>query len=1002
MSASTTDGFRDVSLPMRPTCRLMALLLTVSATVLVNLPYRYVPGAEWVVGRVTEAHRWEDVGSAQSPVMAGWPFRFWVAYETGLLAEGAPIDSAAVGQAFTGGHAPEGPGIAPEGSAFSVSDGNRFTIPWWTGEAESRWWSGRHLAFNLLFAAALAIASDRVLRWGAARAARSPDPLRARRWSECAAAAVVLAIPVAVFGWHRVASAGDAAAAERLAPFGHCHLVAWLPEPLARRCPGGLSRYWARVRYVRLDRVDDEAISRAVAFPGLVGLQLGPGDFTASLLEPLSRRPHFAAAVISRREVSESLATRLAECPWLLQLDLSDTDLDGPRLRPLDRLGRLLWVDLTATRLRLSDVGRPGWSASVRRLRLPRPEPGRADRLVLEDWPQLRELEIGDPDFRMNPEPVALFLRELSVLTRLRLDRVQCWDLDLDGVPRLGRLEERVNTPLTLSRLGPGESVPCDLWLSGLRLRRAHSLTQLRCHVADLRAISVRNCRGLHQLSLSTEVAFADGTNRFRPSVEGPVQAWIDEFGSADAPRRLCLRGIDLDGVELAPLANRQSIRRCLDLSHCRHDFAQVRALLERTAVCELTLGECPLRPDELEWLLGRCPRMRHLAGDWSRLSELRIAHNDRLWGLGKSDFHATTRVELNDLPNLRADLCFRSALEVLRIRDLPHLRGLRVETTWPASAEVRGVGGLRWLVVGGATVDDQAFGPFLDCQGLNRITVVDGSLSPEMLRRFGRFRGLRTLELPGAAVDDTVTCRWETLEKLRDVCLDQTSVSGETIRWLSRQKSLESLSLGGVRLDASASASLADLNQLSHLGLAGASFDPAGLRGLLAHGLLQSLDLADVAIDGPLASAIAGCNGLESITVSGHQTHPAELRMWLDSLPGLTVRFAGPDGVPLPAGELDVPAELVSRLAAREAMEFVPMEPMPEAEDLTKKFRVIHHAAGASRSSRTAGVDSIRGWTAGSADPFPGVPDRARFATDVVSESAAWTAVARPPGRPR
>lgn len=978
----------------------MAWLLTVSGMVLVNLPYRYVPGGEWVVGRVTEAHRWEDVESARSPVMAGWPFRFWVAYETGTLAEGGAIDSAQAGQALTGGHDPEGAGFHAAGPGFSVSDGKRFAVPWWTGQAESRWWSGRHLALNVLFAVALAVALDRISRWGAARAARSPDPRRTQRRSECLAAAIVLAIPVAVFGWHRQGAAGDAAEAERLAPFGHCRLVAWLPEPLARRCPSGLSRHWGRVRYVRLDRVNDEAVARAVAFPGLVGLQLGPGDFAASLLEPLSRRPHFAAAVVSHREVNESLTARLAECPWLLQLDLSHTDLDGPRLRPLDRLGRLLWVDLTATRLRLSDVGRPGWAASVRRLRLPRPEPGRADRLVLEDWPQLSELEISDPGFRLNPEPVALCLRGLSELTRLRLDRVQCWDLDMDDVSRLGRLEERVNTPLTLSRLGPGESVPCDLWLSGLRLRRAHSLTQVRGHAADLRTMSVRDCRGLRQLSLSTEVAFADGTNRFRPSVEGPVQAWIDEFGSADGPQRLCLRGIDLGGVELAPLANHRRIR-CLDLSHCRHDFGQVRALLERAAVCELTLGECPLDPDELEWLLGRCPRMRHLAGDWGRLSELRLAHNDRLWGLGKSVFHATTRAELIDLPNLRADLCFRSAMEVLRIRDLPHLQGLRVEATWPAAAEVRGVEGLRRLVMGGVTVDDQAFRPFLDCQGLSRITVVDGSLSPEMLRQFGRFRDLRTLELPGAAVDDTVTCRWETLERLRDVCLDQTSVSAQTIRWLSRLKSLESLSLRGVRLDASASASLADLYQLSHLSLAGASFDPSGLRGLLSHGLLQSLNLVDVPIDGPLASAIAGCNGLESLTVSGNQAHPEEVRNWLDSLPGLIVRFTSPDGVPVPAGELDVPAELASRLAAREAMEFVPLEPLPEAEDLTKKFRVINHAGDAFRTSRTAGGGSARAGAAGAADPFPGIPDRARFAADVASESAGWTAVTRPPGRP-
>ena len=994
MSASKTDGFPELSSPMRPTCRTMAFLMTVSGMVVVNLPYRYVPGGEWVVGRVTEAHRWEDVGSARSPVMAGWPFRFWVAYETGPLAEGIQSDATGVGQVLTGGRQPEGPELP-------VSGGRRFTVPWWAGVAESRWWSGRHLALNLLFAAALAFAADRLLRLAATRAARSSDPRRTRRRSECVAAAVVLAIPVTVFGWHRVAAASDAGAAERLAPFGHCHLIAWLPEPLAGRCPNGLSRYWARVRYVRLDRVNDEAVARAVAFPGLVGLQLGPGDFADALLEPLSRRPHFAAAVIGRRKVSESLMTRLAECPWLLQLDLSHSDLDGPGLRPLDRLGRLLWVDLTATGLRLSDVGRPDWSASVRRLRLPRPEPGRADRLVLEDWPQLRELEIGDPEFRMNPEPVALYLRELAELTRLRLDRVQCWDLDLDGVPRLGRLEERVNNPLTLSRLGPGESVPCDLWLSGLRLRRAHSLTRLRCHVADMRTLSVRDCRGLRRLSLSAEATFADGTHRFRPSVAGSVQAWIDEFGSADGPQRLCLRGIDLGGVELTPLANHGRIRG-LDLSHSRHDFAQVRALLELAAVCELKLGECPLRPDELQWLLGRCPRMRHLAGDWGRLGELRIAHHDRLGGLGNPDFHATTRVELNDLPNLRADLCFRSALEELRIRGLPQLRGLRVEATWPASAEVRGVEGLRWLVLGGATVDDRAFRPFLDCQGLSRITVVDGSLSPEMLRRFGRFRGLRTLELPGAAVDDTVTCRWETLEKLRTVCLDQTSVSGQTIRWFSRQKSLESLSLGGVRLDAAASASLADLNQLSHLGLAGASFDAAGLRGLLAHGLLQSLDLVDVPIDGPLAAAIAGCSGLESLTVSLHQTHPGEVRMWLDSLPGLTVRLAGPDGLPLPVGESDVPAELATRLAAREALGFDPMGPLPEAEDLAKKFRVINHSADTSRTSRTTGVDPAWGQTLAAADPLPGLPERSRFADDIGNESAAWTAVTPSPGRPR
>ena len=903
--------------PFKPVTRrritgFILAILTIAVFTIANLPYRYVESGLFAVGDVSEQPRWEKSETRLAPIMAGFPFQFAVRYGSATNPDSA--------------------------NPNSIQDADR-------GLTETRWWSTTRLALNIAVALLVAAGIYTAIQLRDRLIVRSHAPSQTQIRFDALAATILLAFPASLVALQCARSANDLRLAERVSNRGSCYLSCWLPEPVSRRIPDALTKSLARIRYVDLDQPDTDLVHDIVRLPTLVQLQLGNGDFDHQELAPLAQRPHFAACVVRDRDVSDTMLRHVGRCPWLLRLDLAGTNLDGRKLRQLSQLDRLRHVDLRETPLELNQIGRPAWSHSVRQLKLPSPPSGRGDTLTLDGWANLRELTLTGRSLPPNPATLELRLTRLPMLHAIELDASQKVSLIADDLPRLRELREPVPVDQLARQLGDGERLPRYRWFSELELYRVPSLPELSCSTRDLDHFSIRECRGLRRLKLSSDEIEPDGTVVATPVSIASAQSWIDSLGKLNGPPSVSLRGVSLAEVDLTPLGKNRRIRS-LDLSDDHLHFDQLRSFVVDSRVEQLELGRCPITGEDLDWILNACPTLQRISADLTQLSRLDIVNNERLTSLTGPPIRGAQQVRLVDLPNLRSILHFKTAPTRFLIRNTPQLQGLMVEGPWPQGATIGGVSDMRWFAVGGRSVDDEVLHSVLDCCQLDRLTIAYGSVSKKMLAEIGRFEQLVTLELPGSQADDSVAQHWGKIDRLEHVCLDDTGVSTGTLEWLANIKTLRSLSLNRIRFNAEAADKLSEFDQLCELRLRDAEIDLKKVSKLLHVGLLESLDVRGLPIDDGLVEAIIACNAMRSVSVSRRDITRKQLARLLDGHQLLRIRIDGPDGVPLDfanpdLADSDLPDRLRRKLARRNSWHSPGPDSLSEPDSLAEPERL-------------------------------------------------------------
>ena len=504
---------------------------------------------------------------------------------------------------------------------------------------------------------------------------------------------------------------------------------------------------------VRLSRPSNRLAGEVAAIPTLVGLYLGSDPFDASELAPLKSRLHLAAVIVRQRELSDAMLEELGGCRWLLQLNLAGTDLDGQKLRALDSLEGLRWVDLSGTPLRLADLGRPEWSRHVRRLKVSRPEAGRSDRLTLDQWPQLEELSVQRNPVRLNRQPLELELLRLPNLRTVYLNRVQKVSLRAEELPKLGQLTGVEDVDSLMAAVQVNGGIPSLPWFSNLVLKAVPRLGRLRCFARDLQQLTIRDCRSLESLRLSSFTLQADGFVRLEDVDPERCQSWIDELGRGSGPRTVSLAGLPMSNVDLSPLRNNPQIRRMV-FSLSDVEFDQIRRAAGSGQFEELQLGGCQLDDDDLRWLLNVSPRLKRLQADLSGITELEIVAKSGITQFQTEPIAHADTVRLVDVPHLYTPIHLLDAPERIEVRNAPALRGLTVERPWPAAWSLSGVRRLRTFVAGGPEADDELFAALQDCRNLDRLTFAYASLSEESLAAIGRFTSAVRLGTPRLRAD--------------------------------------------------------------------------------------------------------------------------------------------------------------------------------------------------------------------------------------------------------
>ena len=295
---------------------------------------------------------------------------------------------------------------------------------------EPRYWSPLRLAINTLFFLVVIVAIYGYVWYRGIHIAKTQNQRRAQLLDVGTAMAIIL-VPTLILGTEYYSAWKHQKTANVLGRSGNCFLAIWIPEVLVTRVPTGLQQVLRRIRSIDLISADAKTTALACQTPGVVAITCMTCEVTADQLSPLSDNPHFRGLQISRQDLDASLIDAIAELNNLTQLDLSSTNFDSTQLGKLDHLP-LKNINLTNTKLQLSQLGKPSWSKTAETLSLSRPKQGFSDALEIEAWPELRNLRVYRQTRISNPSVLKVRLADLPALSMVSLDRNQQHDLELE------------------------------------------------------------------------------------------------------------------------------------------------------------------------------------------------------------------------------------------------------------------------------------------------------------------------------------------------------------------------------------------------------------------------------------------------------------------------------------------------------------------------------------------------------------------------------------------
>ncbi len=812
---------------------------------LFNLPFQYVETEGHWIG-VMEV---EDAGSyakyQNPPRMAGWPLNYWVEYD-------------------------------------------------YHGVRQHRFWSTPRLIANALISFTLALLVYAYIqirdRW--------TQMARNRRFVQGAfdvgTAAAIFVVPGLMLAYQHHVASQHRRLAKQLVRYGNVYEACWLPKPIVNHVPSGLMPSFLRLRELHLVAADSKSIQAIVELPTLRALHCTRVTLPSSALEKLGNNVHFASLRLSSWPLSESEIEGISRLRWLVQLNLTRTNLDSKMLRRFAHM-QFSAADFTGTPIVLSEIGKPQWAQTCEELDLSRPDLNSTGSLTIDGWPRLKHLSVANMLGKINPAPLEIRLTNLPNLESLRINRVQKHHLVLHDLPRLQVIDEGLMELRFM--LHHNELVPGLTWVSKLDIDGAASLTSIECFARDLETISIRNAPSLRSLSLGSYLRSALGDITPQPADADRCQAWIKHLGEQDGPATINFSALPLASVDLSPLVNNKRIRH-LDFDRSGVSFPQIMQLEGMDQLESLDISSCRLEGDQLSWLLNHFPKLEQLNIDGTQLARFELAGQQRLKKIGTTVLSEVEDVRVVDLPSTSTFIRLSRTPKVLEIRNAPCLRGIAIEAPWPTNASITGLRDLEWFAGGGRAMDDALMEVILKCAKLDQLSLAYTSISRTKLKEIGQLDRLSLLALPGGDVDDEVTANWHRLKMLWEVNLDDTAVSVETLAWLSRIESLRRLSLNRVSLDDAAVEALSELRQLSELQLAGVSIDPTKLRPLLQNGHLVSLDLSGWKVDAALIDTLADAPTLKHLVLHDSPIDAESLDHLLAASPFLYIEFGANTGL--------------------------------------------------------------------------------------------------------
>ena len=328
----------------------MLLLILLS----VNLPYQFKVVTSNTFGAKATPVDFVDLPGEPMPVMAGWPYRFLIHYR-----EQSPYVGLTV-------------------------------------------WSGRAALFNLLSGTLVLVA---FWGFGRHRSTRRENQDAAGTQGKTISIAHLLAFTLAIAAVMAVSRHLDQQAkaeiqfAQKIVKAnGSATLEAWAPAIFDRFLYASMRVKLRRIRAIRMESPDSNLLGQILERRNLRSLRIGGDNYDLSLLQQVTHSPHLCDVRIAGRMIDDATLDAVTSNSRIHTLNFMRTNLTASRLQEIGALKGLQRLNIVHTDVKLSEIGKPKWSACIREAVLPHPEPGGSDKLSIEDWPNLETLVINELD----------------------------------------------------------------------------------------------------------------------------------------------------------------------------------------------------------------------------------------------------------------------------------------------------------------------------------------------------------------------------------------------------------------------------------------------------------------------------------------------------------------------------------------------------------------------------------------------------------------------------
>jgi hypothetical protein len=664
-----------------------------------------------------------------------------------------------------------------------------------------------------------------------------------------------------------------------------------LPRLLTHVLPYVGNEPFLRLSFVQLKNPTDELVSRVVERPYLSSLGLSGGNYSFRNLNRLSTNPLLREVAIVQRQVDSEAISFIQSLPFIRILNLKQTNITAKDLKAIGQ-PQLEELNLIQTNLRLSELGTPAFSQTLRVLRLPLPPNGTGGSLLLEGWPNLVKLSCDDNEKPINSEPVSIVLRNLPSLKTIELDALQLFDIDVETVPNLRdivpafyRWQERTTS---------SQIVPSSIWPRRLRLKDVPKLTEFSFFPMNTESIEIANSQMEVRLNAYNNSAFRIGepgnsfTNRVGDTERGFLNAsdiplrtrqkWIDDLSNC-AIASLDLELVPLHDVKLNKLKENKSIRNLM-LGKSGIVQSQLAAMEEMHQLEELSLLGIFVDDRTIESLLRSLPKLRRLVCEPVGVKNVQIKNKSEIESLFiRPNRQMRESVEVYSGPNIAYDL----PLNIMRLESLsianatklqdnfiskvptaqvhiegaPALKGLSFQHPLPSDAVIQDVRDLVFFAAGGPTCNDAIVNEVLNCRSLKSLTLAFTDLKSATLQRIANLTELESLTMTGSKIDNEFLASLSKLQKLRKLRLNETSLDKADLSALANLKLLELLDLGDWNLKPGAIETIAANHpRLKELSIVQAPLSSNCLRKIASLQELDTLELSHCNIDDEMAKA--------------------------------------------------------------------------------------------------------------------------------------------------